>query len=108
MVKSPNLPFFEDWNWNSLKSEHVINDVEVRTRVFCSMAQTEKGAMDSDDSQSYSSSPSCESANKIALADCAGTQQYLFKNYDSEASSGTSSNESSKEETFECLQNTDW
>ena len=89
----------------------MINDVEVRTRAFCSTAQTEnKGAMDSDDSQSYSSSvsSSCESADEIALADCAGTQPYLFEPYDSEASSGTDSNESSEEETFECLQNTDW
>ena len=87
----------------------MINDVEVRTCVFCSTAQTEnKGAMDSEDSQSYSSSvSSCESADEIALADCAGTQPYLFEPYDSEASSGTDSNESS-EETFKRLQNTDW
>ena len=47
--------------------------------------------MDSDKSQSYSSSVSSsfESADKTALADCAGTQPYLFESYDSEASSGT-------------------
>ncbi|XP_068739362.1 P2X purinoceptor 7-like [Montipora capricornis] len=66
--------------------------------------------MDSDDSSSFSSSvsSSCESADKIALADCAGTQPYLFEPYDSEASEGTDSNESSEEETLQRLQNTDW
>ena len=66
--------------------------------------------MDLDDSQSYASSVSSsfESADKTALADCAGTQPYLFEPYDSEASSGTDSSESSEEETFERLQNTDW
>ena len=64
--------------------------------------------MDSDDLQSYSPSvSSCESAEEIASADCAGTQPYLFEPYDSEASSGADSNESS-EETFQHLQNTDW
>ena len=89
----------------------MINDVRSENSCVCSTAQTEKkGAMDSDDSQSYSSSvsSSCESADEIALADCAGTQPYLFEPYDSEASSGTDSNESSEEETFERLQNTDW
>ena len=40
--------------------------------------------MDSDDSQSYSSSVSSsfESADETALADCAGTQPYLFEPYD--------------------------
>lgn len=83
------------------------NDIQVRTHVLCSTAPTEnKGAMDSDDLRSYSSSPpsSCESANKIALADCTGTQPYLFGPYESKASSGTDSNESSEEETIECLQ----
>ena len=54
--------------------------------------------MDSDDSRSFSSSvsSSSESADEIALADCAGTQPYLFEPYDSEASEGTDSNESSE------------
>ena len=66
--------------------------------------------MDSDDSRSFSSSvsSSCESADEIALADCARTQPYLIEPYDSEASEGTDSNESSEEETFQRLQNTDW
>ena len=66
--------------------------------------------MDSDDSQSYSSSVSSsfESADETALADCTGTQPYLFEPYDSEASSAADSSESSEEETFERLQNTDW
>lgn len=66
--------------------------------------------MDSDDSQSYSSSVSSsfESTDETALADCAGTQPYLFEPYDSEASSGADSSEFSEEETFERLQNTDW
>lgn len=55
--------------------------------------------MDSDDSQSYSSSVSSsfESADETALADCAGTQPYLFEPSDSEASSGADSSESSEE-----------
>ena len=66
--------------------------------------------MDSDDSQSYSSSVSSsfESADETALANCVGTQPYLFEPYDSETSLGTDSNESSKKETFERLQSTDW
>lgn len=110
MIKSPIFAIFEDRKWNSLKIKHVINDVEMRTRV----SQTEKEnkwVMDSDDSHSFSSSlsSSCESIdNEITLADCEGTQPYLFEPYDSEASSGTDSNESSEEETFDRLQNTDW
>ena len=78
---------------------------------FCSAAQTEnKLGMDSDDSHSYSSSlsSSCESVDEVTLADCEGTQPYLFEPYDSEASSGTDSNESDEDETFDRLQNTDW
>ena len=47
--------------------------------------------MDSDNLQSYSSSVSSsfESADETVLADCAGTQPYLFEPYDSEASLGT-------------------
>ena len=66
--------------------------------------------MDSDDLRSFSSlvSSSYDSAEEIALVDCAGTQPYLFEPYDSEASEGTDLNESSEEETFQRLQNTDW
>ena len=64
--------------------------------------------MDSDDSHSYSSvSSSFESADETALANCADNQPYLFKPYDSKASSGKASSQSSEEETFERLQNTD-
>ena len=49
--------------------------------------------MDSDASQSYSLSVSSsfESADETALANCVGTQLYLFEPYDSEASLGTDS-----------------
>ncbi|KAJ7337846.1 hypothetical protein OS493_008004 [Desmophyllum pertusum] len=48
------------------------------------------------------------SIQETALADCEGTQPYLFEPYDSEASSGTDSTDESEEGQFERLQNTDW
>ena len=79
----------------------MINDVEGRTKILVEM----KTVMDSTDNSPSSSS---SSSQETALADCEGTQPYLFEPYDSEASSGTDSTDESKEGQFERLQNTDW
>ena len=85
----------------------MINDVDMRTCVFI----PDQNSMDSGDhshSNSSSQSSSYESSDELTLADCAGMQPYLFEPYDSEASSGTDSDEFDEEKTYERLQNTDW
>lgn len=87
-------------------------DVDVRTRARQDVLHVKQllAIMDSDTSRSSASSlsSSYESTDETALADCEGTQPYMFEPYDSEASSGTDSSSESEEQTFERLQNTDW
>lgn len=79
----------------------------MRTRVFIPDQNNMDSGADSH-SNSSSQSSSYESSDELTLADCAGTQPYLFEPYDGEASSGTDSDEFDEEETYERLQNTDW
>ena len=65
--------------------------------------------MDSGDSHSSSSSSALfngsydEMGNEQTLEECEGAQPYLFKPYDSEASSGMDSSNKSEEEQLEQL-----
>ena len=105
VIKSPFFAIFEDRKCNPLKTEHVINDVEMRTRVFplrLRLKTSEVWIL------TIRTVILRESVDETALADFEGTQPYLFEHYESEARSSTNSNESNDWETFDRLQNTDW